>query len=101
MPDQVQSMMIGWAFLTDNHVHINEAIEALEFEGTDHVAPNKKRLARFINRPAMITAATCNSIIKKNRQKNKLIEVYSVTLSDIDKALAPKKTVDPRKFMLG
>ena len=99
VPGQVQSMMIGRAFLTDNHVHINESMEALEFEGTDHVVPNKKRLARVINRPAMITAATCNSIIKNNRQKNKLIEVYSVTLSDIDKALAPKKVVDPREYM--
>lgn len=92
---QVQNMMLGRAFLVNNAVHINEASEALEFERSGHVVPNKQQLAKLVHRPSMITSRTYISIVKKGNHQKKRVETYSITLADIDKALAPKKVVDP------
>ena len=99
VPRQVQNMIFGRAFLVHNCVHINEEKEALEFKKTGHIVPNKQRLARVSNQTEMIASETYISIVSKSQQKNKPIETYSITLADIDKALAPKKLVDPNQHM--
>ncbi|KAI1000108.1 Transposon Ty3-G Gag-Pol polyprotein [Podosphaera aphanis] len=47
----------------------------------------------------MVASGTYNSIINQSRKRKKEIETYAITLADIDKALAPKKIVNPRDHM--
>ncbi|KAI1000207.1 hypothetical protein K3495_g7993 [Podosphaera aphanis] len=47
----------------------------------------------------MVASGTSNSIINQSRKRKKEIETYAVTLADFDKALAPKKIVNPRNHI--
>ena len=99
VPLQVQNMMLGRAFLVSNSVLINEAAEALEFKGMGHIVPNKQRLARVTNLPTLISSGMFIEMARKGRQQSQVVESFSVTLADIDKALAPKTIVNPSEYM--
>lgn len=56
-------------------------------------------MARVSHRPVVIEAESFMAMISSSKQKQKPLETYSVTLADIDKALAPKKIVNPLEHM--
>lgn len=91
-------MMLGRAFLVHNKVHVNQATEAFEFEMTGHTVPNKSRLWKVENCPTLISPKAFAALINR-RPSRENVQTYAMTLADIDKALAPKKVVDPMKYM--
>lgn len=92
-------MMIERVFLVHNIVYINEVTEALEFEKTGHVVPNKARLSNVPNRLSMVSSKTHIIIVDDGRKTGNQIKTYAVTLADVDKTLALKKIVDPSKHI--
>jgi len=92
VPKCEYDMILGLPWMEHQHVRIDAAGGRLEFG--NGISVDKKNLLRPEYAPRQIGAAAVNAL-KRMRSRKKEVDIFAVSMRDIEKALAPKPQTDP------
>jgi len=85
--------------MKQNKVILNAGEASLTIEFTETIVQNREASAKNEFNHVMVSATFFTNLIQKKEEKQKKIEVFSVSMTDIKKALTSQKKTDLRTIL--
>jgi len=85
--------------MKQNKVILNAERTSLTIEFTETIVQNRKASAESEFNHVMMSATFFTNLVQKKEEKQKKIEVFSVSMTDIEKALTSQKKTDLRAIL--
>jgi len=85
--------------MKQNEVILNASRASLTIEFTETIIQNRKASAESEFNHVMMSATFFTNLIQKKEEKQKKIEVFSVSMTDIEKVLTSQKKTDLRTIL--
>jgi len=85
--------------MKQNKVILNESRVFLMIEFTETIIQNRKASVESEFNHVKMSATFFMNLIQKKKQKQKKIEVFSVSITDIEKVLTSQKKTDSRTIL--
>jgi len=86
--------------MKQNKIILNAGKASLTVEFTETIIQNRKASAENKFNYVMMSAMFFTNLIQKKEEKQKKIKVFSVSMTDIEKALTSQKKTDLRTILL-
>jgi len=86
--------------MKQNKIIFNADRVSLTIEFTETIIQNRKASVESEFNHVMMSAMFFTNLIQKKKEKQKKIEVFSVSMADIEKALISQKKTDLRTILL-
>jgi len=87
--------------MKQNKIILNADRASLTIEFTETIIQNRKASAESKFNYVMMSAMFFTNLVQKKEEKQKKIEVFSVSMTDIEKALISQKKTDLRTILSG
>jgi len=87
--------------MKQNKVILNADEAFLTIEFTETIIQNREASAKGEFNHVMVSATFFTNLIQKKEEKQKKIEVFSASMTDIEKALTSQKKTDSRTILSG
>ncbi len=94
-------LILGLSWMKQNEVILNAGEAFLTIEFTETIVWNREASAKSEFNHVMMSATFFTNLIQKKEEKQKKIEVFSVSMADIEKALTSQKKTDSRTILSG
>ncbi len=85
--------------MKQNEIILNAGRASLTIEFTETIIQNRKASAENEFNHVMMSATFFTNLIQKKEKKQKKIEVFSVSMTDIEKVLTSQKKTDSRTIL--
>jgi len=85
--------------MKQNEIILNADRVSLTIEFTETIVQNRKAFAESEFNHVMMSAMFFMNLIQKKEEKQKKIEVFSISITDIEKALTSQKKTDLRTIL--
>jgi len=85
--------------MKQNKIILNAGRASLTIEFTETIVQNREASAKSEFNYVMMSATSFTNLIQKKEEKQKKIEVFSVSMIDIKKALTSQKKTDSRTIL--
>jgi len=85
--------------MKQNKIILNAGRVSLKIEFTETIVQNREASAESKFNHVMMSATFFTNLIQKKEEKQKKIEVFSVSMTDIEKALTSQKKTDLRTIL--
>ncbi len=89
-------LILGLSWMKQNEVILNADEAFLMIEFTETIIQNREASAKSKFNYVMMSATFFMNLIQKKEEKQKKIEVFSASMTDIEKALTSQKKTDSR-----
>jgi len=93
------NLILGLSWMKQNEVILNADEVFLMIEFTETIVQNRKASAKSKFNHVMMSATFFTNLIQKKEEKQKEIEVFSVSMINIEKALTSQKKTDLRTIL--
>jgi len=93
------NLILGLSWMKQNEVILNADRAFLMIEFTETIVQNRKASAKSEFNHVMMSATFFTNLIQKKEEKQKEIEVFSASMTDIEKALTSQKKTDQRTIL--
>ncbi len=95
------NLILGLSWMKQNKVILNAGEASLTIEFTETIVQNRKASAKSEFNHVMMSATSFTNLIQKKGKKQKKIEVFSASMTNIKKALTSQKKTDLRTILPG
>ncbi len=92
-------LILGLSWMKQNEIILNAGRASLTIEFTETIVQNRKASAKNEFNHVMMSATSFTNLIQKKEEKQKEIEVFSASMTDIEKALTSQKKTDMRTIL--
>ncbi len=93
-------LILGLSWMKQNEIILNADRVSLMIEFTETIIQNREASAESEFNHVMMSAMFFTNLIQKKEKKQKKIEVFSASMTDIEKALTSQKKTDSRTILL-
>ncbi len=93
------NLILGLSWMKQNKIILNADRVFLMIEFTKTIIQNRKASAESEFNHVMMSATFFTNLVQKKEEKQKKIEVFSVSMIDIEKALTSQKKTDLRTIL--
>jgi len=93
------NLILGLSWMKQNKVILNAGRAFLTIEFTETIIQNREASAKSEFNHVMMSAMFFMNLIQKKEEKQKKIEVFSASMTDIEKALTSQKKTDLRTIL--
>ncbi len=93
------NLILGLSWMKQNKVILNAGEAFLTIEFTETIVQNREASAKSEFNYVMMSATFFTNLVQKKREKQKKIEVFSVSMINIKKALTSQKKTDLRTIL--
>jgi len=94
------NLILDLSWMKQNKIIFNADRVSLTIEFTETIIQNRKASVESEFNHVMMSAMFFTNLIQKKKEKQKKIEVFSVSMADIEKALISQKKTDLRTILL-
>jgi len=92
-------LILGLSCMKQNKIILNVGRVSLMVEFTETIIQNRKASAESEFNHVMVSAMFFTNLVQKKEEKQKKIEVFSASMTDIEKALTSQKKTDLRTIL--
>ncbi len=93
------NLILGLSWMKQNKIILNADRAFLTIEFTETIVKNRKASAESEFNYVIMSATFFTNLIQKKKEKQKKIEMFSISMIDIEKALTSQKKTDLRTIL--